>query len=160
MAVNAYCIIEGRPGNSPSKDDAVDILSFSWGASNTATYGAGSSGRESRAGRASLSDVTIMKVADKLTPLLFDDCATGNVLSKVEIIYDKPMGEGQEDYFKIEMEDVLITSVQLSGSSENPTESISFAYEKIKVMYNPEDDEGNLAGFVEKGYDLGTLKPF
>ena len=23
-----------------------------------------------------------------------------------------------------------------------------------------EDDEGNLAGFVEKGYDVGTLKPF
>ncbi len=160
MAVNAYCIIADRPGNSPSKDDAIDILSFSWGASNTATYGAGSSGRESRAGRASLSDVSIMKVTDKLTPLLFDDCATGNVLSKVEIIYDKPMGEGQEDYFKLEMEDVLITSVQLSGSSENPTESVSFAYEKIKVMYNPEDDEGNLAGFVEKGYDLGTLKPF
>jgi type VI secretion system secreted protein Hcp len=160
MAVNAYCIIADRPGNSPSKADAIDILSFSWGASQTATYQSGSSGRESRAGRADCSDVTIMKVTDKLTPLLFDDCVSGNILTKVEIIYDKPMGDGQEDYFKIEMEDVLITSVQLSGSSENPTESISFAYEKIKVCYNPEDNEGNLAGFIEKGFDLGTLKPF
>ncbi|MBI1357722.1 MAG: hypothetical protein GC160_25550, partial [Acidobacteria bacterium] len=66
MAVNAYCIIADRPGNSPSKADAIDILSFSWGVSQTATYQAGSSGRESRAGRASLSDVSIMKVADKL----------------------------------------------------------------------------------------------
>jgi type VI secretion system secreted protein Hcp len=160
MAVNAYCIIDGRPGNSPSKKDAVDILSFSWGCANTATYGAGSSGRESRSGRASLSDVVIMKVTDKLTPLLFDDCASGDVIAKVEIIYDKPMGDQQEDYFKIEMEDVIVTSVQLSGSSENPTESVSFAYEKIKIMYNPESDEGKLEGFVEKGYDLGALKPF
>jgi type VI secretion system secreted protein Hcp len=160
MAVNAYCIIADRPGNSPSKPDAVDILSFSFGASQTATYGTGSSGMESRAGRADLADVNILKVADKLTPLLFDDCVTGNILSKVEIIYDKPMGDQQEDYFKIEMEDVIITSIQLSGSAENPTESIAFAYEKIKVMYNPEDDEGNLQGFVEKGYDLSKLAPF
>ncbi|MBI1358647.1 MAG: hypothetical protein GC160_30300, partial [Acidobacteria bacterium] len=97
---------------------------------------------------------------DKLTPLLFDDCATGNVLTKVEIIYDKPMGDQQEDYFKIELEDVIISSIQVSGSSENPTESVSFAYEKIKVSYNPESDEGKLEGWVDKGFDVGTLKPF
>ena len=33
-----------------------------------------------------------MKVLDKTSPLLFDDCVTGNYLKKVDIIYDKPMG--------------------------------------------------------------------
>ncbi len=33
MAVNAYLIIDGRPGPSTSKKDAIDILSFSFGAS-------------------------------------------------------------------------------------------------------------------------------
>ena len=159
MAVNAYLVIDGRPGPSTSKKDAIDILSFSFGASQTAVIGAGSSGGEARSGRASVSDVTIMKVLDKVSPLLFDDCVTGNFLKKVDIIYDKPMGDNQEDYFKIHMEDALITSIQLSGSSENPVESISFAFSKVKVSYNPEE-EGALKGFIDKGFDVLKLKPW
>jgi type VI secretion system secreted protein Hcp len=159
MAVNAYLVIDGRPGPSTSKQDAIDILSFSFGASQTAVIGAGSSGGEARSGRANVSDVTIMKVLDKTSPLLFDDCVTGNYLKKVDIIYDKPMGDSQEDYFKIHMEDALITSIQLSGSSENPVESISFAFSKVKVSYNPEED-GALKGFIDKGFDVLKLKPW
>jgi type VI secretion system secreted protein Hcp len=159
MAVNAYLVIDGRPGPSTSKKDAIDILSFSFGASQTAVIGQGSSGGEARSGRANVSDVTIMKVLDKTSPLLFDDCVTGNYLEKVDIIYDKPMGDSQEDYFKIHMEDALITSIQLSGSSENPVESISFAFSKVKVSYNPEED-GSLKGFIDKGFDVLKLKPW
>src|SRR5882757_4367955 len=132
MAVNAYLIIDGRPGPSTSKSGAIDILSFSFGASQTAVLGAGSSGGEARSGRADVGNVTIMKVVDKVSPLLFDDCVTGNFLKKVDIVYDKPMGDDQQDYYKIHMEDALITSFQHSGSSENPVESISFAFSKIK----------------------------
>jgi type VI secretion system secreted protein Hcp len=159
MAVNAYLMIEGRPGPSTSKEKAIDILSFSFGASQTAVFGPGSSGGESRAGRADVSNVSVMKVLDKTSPFLFDDCVTGNYLESVDIIYDKPMGDQQEDYFKIHMEDALITSIQLSGSSENPVESISFAFAKIKVSYNPELD-GKLQGFIDKGFDVLKLKPW
>ena len=159
MAVNAYLVIDGRPGPSTSKTNAIDILSFSFGATQSAVIGAGSSGGEARAGRANVSDVTIMKVLDKVSPLLFDDCVTGNYLTKVDIIYDKPMGDNQEDYFKIHMQNALITSIQLSGSSENPMESVSFAFSKIKVSYNPEED-GALKGFIDKGFDVLKLKPW
>ncbi len=159
MAVNAYLIIDGRPGPSTSKQDAIDILSFSFGASQTSTIGVGSSGGESRSGRANLSDVSVMKVVDKTSPLLFDDCVTGNYLKKVDIIYDKPMGDQQEEYYKIHMEDALITSIQHSGSNENPMESVTFAYSKIKVSYNPEV-EGSLKGFIDKGFDVLKLKPW
>ena len=159
MAVNAYLIIDGRPGPSTSKENAIDILSFSFGASQTAVIGVGSSGSESRSGRASLHDISIMKVVDKTSPLLFDDCVTGNYLKKVDIIYDKPMGDSQEDYYKIHLEDALITSIQHSGSNENPVESVTFAYSKIKVSYNPEKD-GSLQGFIDKGFDVLKLKPW
>lgn len=159
MAVNAYLIIDGRPGPSTSKEGAIDILSFSFGASQTAVIGVGSSGGEARAGRANLSDVSIMKVVDKVSPLLFDDCVTGNYLKKVDIIYDKPMGDKQEEYYKIHMENALITSIQHSGSNENPMESITFAFSKIKVSYNPEE-KGELKGFIDKGFDVLTLKPW
>jgi type VI secretion system secreted protein Hcp len=159
MAVNAYLIIDGRPGPSTSKQNAIDILSFSFGASMAHVIGVGSSGGESRAGRANLNDLTVMKVADKTSPLLFDDCVTGNVLAKIDLIYDKPMGDAQEDYFKIHLENALITSWQISGSNENPVESISFAFNKVKVSYNPEEN-GSLKGFIDKGFDLLALKPW
>lgn len=159
MAVNAYLKIDGRPGPSTSKQDHIDILSFSFGASQHHVIGPGSSGGESRAGRADISNVSIMKVLDKTSPLLFDDCVTGNYLKTVDLIYDKPTGDQQEDYFKIHMENALITSIQLSGSAENPTESISFAFEKVKVSYNPEEG-GKLKGFIDKGFDVLKLKPW
>jgi type VI secretion system secreted protein Hcp len=159
MAVNAYLIIDGRPGPSTSKKDAIDILSFSFGATQTAVIGPGSSGGEARSGRANVQDVSIMKVVDKTSPLLFDDCVTGNYLNSVDIVYDKPMGDDQQDYYKIHMEDALITSIQHSGSHENPMESVTFAFSKIKVSYNPEED-GSLKGFIDKGFDVLTVKPW
>ena len=159
MAVNAYCIIDGVPGPSTSLSNAIDILSFSFGASNSAVFGPGSSGGESRAGRADVSHVSIMKVLDKTSPTLFADCVTGDYINSVDVQYFKPMGNKQDVYFKIHMEKVIITSVQLSGSNENPTESVSFAFAKLKVSYNPEKD-GKLQGFVDKGWDVEKLIPW
>lgn len=160
MAVNAYLIIDGVEGPSTSKEKAIDILSFSFGATQTQTYQAGSSGKEAKAGRADVSNLTIMKVLDKTSPLLFDHCVSGDILKEVTLFYDKPVKDAQQDYFKVVMTDALITSVQLSGSQENPVESISFGFQKVKVGYAPEKDDGTLDGFVEKGFDMATLKPF
>ena len=156
MAVNAYCIIDGVPGPSTSLSNAIDILSFSFGASNSAVFGSGASGGESRAGRADVSHVTIMKVTDKTSPNLFDACVSGDYINTVDIQYFKPMGNKQDVYYKIHMEKVVVTSVQMSGSNENPTESVSFAFAKVKVSYNPEKD-GKLQGFVDKGWDVEKL---
>ena len=158
MAVNAYLYVDGVTGPSTSKTGFIDVLSFSWGVSQTATYGAGASGKEAKAGRADFSNLTIMKVLDKTTPLLCDHCASGDILKKVYILYDKPVGDSQADYFRIYLGDALITSVQLSGSNENPSESISFAFQQVEIAYKAENDDGTLAGAVPKGYDLETLK--
>jgi type VI secretion system secreted protein Hcp len=157
MAVNAYLVIDSIPGPSTSRTNAIDILSFSFGASNSAVLGAGSSGGEARAGRANFSDITIMKVLDKTSPLLFDSCVNGTFLEKVELLYDKPVGGTPTDYFTILLDNALISSVQLSGSSENPVESVSFAFSKVKVSYNPEED-GAMKGFIDKGFDVLKLE--
>jgi len=150
--------VDGVDGPSTSKENHIDILSFSFGVSQTQTYGAGASGKEAKAGRADFSNVTIMKVLDKTSPLLFDHCASGNILKKVYILYDKPVGDQQQDYFRIWVKDALITSVQLSGSNENPTESVSFAFQAAEVAYKAEKDDGSLDAALGKGFDLATLK--
>lgn len=158
MAVNAYLKIDGVSGPSTSKPDHIDVLSFSWGVSQTAVYGAGASGKEAKAGRADFSNLTIMKVLDKTSPLLADHCASGDILKEVYIVYDKPVGDKQEDYFRIYLKDALITSLQLSGSNENPTESVSFAFQGVEIAYKPEKDDGSLDAAISKGYDLETLQ--
>jgi type VI secretion system secreted protein Hcp len=157
MAVNAYLYVDGVEGPSTSRTGCIDILSFSWGVSQTSTYGAGASGKEAKAGRADFSNLSIMKVLDKTTPLLCDHCATGNILPKVYIVYDKPVGDKQQVYFRIWVKDALITSVQLSGSNENPTESVSFAFQGVEYAYAPEKDDGTLDAAIRKGYDLELL---
>ena len=157
MAVNAYLYVDGVEGPSTSKPGHIDVLSFSWGVSQTAVYGAGASGKEAKAGRANFSDLSIMKVLDKTTPLLCDHCATGDILKKVYLLYDKPVGDKQAPYFRIWIKDALITSVQLSGSNENPTESVSFAFQGVEIAYAPEKDDGTLDAAVRKGYDLELL---
>lgn len=159
MAVNAYLFIDGVQGPSTSRTDHIDILSFSWGVSNTSTYGAGASGKEAKAGRADFSNLSIMKVLDKTSPLLTDHCSTGNILGKVYILYDKPVGDKQQAYFRVWLKDALITSVQLSGSNENPTESVSFAFQGVEIAYAPEKDDGSLDAAIRKGYNLETLTP-
>jgi type VI secretion system secreted protein Hcp len=157
VAVNAYLYVDGVEGPSTSKPGHIDVLSFSWGVSQTAVYGAGASGKEAKAGRANFSDLSIMKVLDKTTPLLCDHCATGDILKKVYLLYDKPVGDKQAPYFRIWIKDALITSVQLSGSSENPTESVTFAFQGVEIAYAPEKDDGTLDAAVRKGYDLELL---
>jgi len=158
MAVNAYLFIDGVDGPSTSKAGHIDVLSFSWGVSQTATYGAGASGKEAKAGRADFSNLSIMKVLDKTSPLLADHCASGDILKKVYLVYDKPVGTAQQDYFRIYLQDALITSLQLSGSNENPTESVSFAFQAVEIAYKAEKDDGTLDAAVPNGYDLETLK--
>jgi type VI secretion system secreted protein Hcp len=158
VAVNAYLYVDGVEGPSTSKPNCIDILSFSWGVSQTSVYGTGASGKEAKAGRADFSNLTVMKVLDKTSPLLADHCASGNILKEVYMIYDKPVGDKQEDYFRIYLKDALITSLQLSGSSENPTESVSFAFQAVEIAYKPEKDDGTLDAAIPKGYDLESLK--
>jgi len=157
VAVNAYLYVDGVDGPSTSKPGCIDVLSFSWGVSQTAVYGTGASGKEAKAGRANFSDLTIMKVLDKTTPLLCDHCATGDILKKVYLLYDKPVGDKQAPYFRIWIKDALITSVQLAGSRENPTAPVSFAFQGVEIAYAPEKDDGTLDAAVRKGYDLELL---
>ena len=51
-------------------------------------------------------------------------CASGEHIKEATLTARKA-GKGQQDYLIVKMNDVLITSVQLSGSSEQPMESVS-----------------------------------
>lgn len=69
---------------------------------------------------------------------------------------------GQQQAFAvITLSDVMISSIQLSGSSggdDTPTESVSLAYAKMKVEYSQQGNDGKLTKAASFEYDLKTSK--
>ena len=108
--------------------------SWSFGVTQTGTMSMGGGGG---AGKASFSDVSIMHAVDKASPVLMTKCATGEHIKEGTLVSRKA-GKGQQEYLIIKMNDILITSVQPSGSSEHPMESVSMNFSKIVLEHAAE----------------------
>jgi type VI secretion system secreted protein Hcp len=154
MAVDFFLQLDGIKGEAKDQGHVgeIKIHSWSWGASQTTSVsGTGGSG----AGKASLSDISIMKDYDKSSPPLFQALLKGNHIKTGVLTAQKSAGEGSgKPFLKISLEEIFVTSVQDSGSSEIPSESISFSYNKIKVEYFTQDETGKMASVTPVNYDL------
>jgi type VI secretion system secreted protein Hcp len=146
--------IEGESTDDKHKGE-LEIQSWSWGATNQGTFGAGGGGG---AGKADFSDITISKYADKSTPKLLKAVATGQHIKNMVLVCRKAGGQ-QQEYLKLTLEDVLISSYHSSaagGSSPVPNESIGLNYAKITYEYKPQKSDGSLEGSITIAYDRHT----
>jgi type VI secretion system secreted protein Hcp len=146
MALDAYLFIEGVKGEATAEGlkDFMEILSYSFGASNPSTVGTGAGG--SGAGKASLSSFNVMKFSETGSAELFQRCCLGQHFPKAKVVLRKATGDGgQASYLEYEFEEVFIDSIQWSGSSggdDRPTESLSFSFGKVTITYYKQDDKG------------------
>jgi type VI protein secretion system component Hcp len=138
-AVNAYLTIPGVVGPSTSVAGAIDILSFSFGATSPTSR---------RATGANCQQLSIMKVVDVTSPTLLAHTLFGVDYPSVTVTYTKPVGAQQQTYFIITLHNASIASVEESGSNENPIESVSFQTTSYTVTYFPENPDGTLGGAV------------
>jgi type VI secretion system secreted protein Hcp len=148
MAVDFFLTLDGIKGESvdDKHKDWIQVLSFSWGASQvTSVAGTGGSG----AGKADLANLSIMKFLDKSTTPLFKALTTGTHIKTGSMEAVKSGGNGKP-FLKVDFKELFVTSIQLSGSSEIPTESVSFSYNEIKTEYSTQDEKGviTVAGSV------------
>ena len=146
--------IKGESTDAKHKDE-IEVLSFSWGVSNTGSIGAGGGGG---AGKATFQDLTIVHNIDKASPLLLKACATGKHLKDATITHRKA-GKDQLEYLIVKMNDVIITSVTHAGASDQPSpESVSLAFAKVDFEYKPQKADGSLDAGVHFKYDLKANK--
>ncbi len=150
--------LDGITGES--KDDKhkgeIDIQSFSWGVANSGSMSFGGGGG---AGKASFQDINITKRADKSTPILMGSCAQGKHIAKGLITIRKAGGK-QEEYYKISLEEILISSVTNSSTPDGtPIETVHMNYSKIKFEYKEQNADGTVGGAVQFGYDVKADKP-
>jgi type VI secretion system secreted protein Hcp len=107
----------------------------------------------------SLSEITVTKITDKATTNLFKEICGGSFFKTGEISITKLIGKEPTPFFKLTMSEVFVSGWSISTGGDSPSESLSLAYNKVKVSYNPEE-EGKLKGFVDAGWDLLVDKPW
>src|SRR5215204_4290662 len=146
--------IKGESLDSKHKDE-IEVLSFSWGLTNGGSIGAGGG---AGAGKATFQDLTIVHTIDKASPLLMKACATGQHLKEATITHRKA-GKGQQEYLIIKMNDVIVTGVSLSDSSDGSSaENVTIAFAKVDLEYKPQKADGSLDAGVHFKYDIKANK--
>ena len=155
-AVDMFIKIKDIDGESVDQDHPnwIDLLSFSWGASNTVSQPTGGGQRE--VGVADISDMTFVKKADKSSPKLFLAVARGDSIDTATVHLTQSFENGNIPFIILDLDDVLVTSYSISGASggDNPTESISLNFVKIKYTYEKLDKTGKSGGKVDAIWDI------
>lgn len=146
MAVDMFLKLEGLDGESRDAKHAgeIDILSWSWGLSNS---GSAHVGGGAGAGKVNVQDISITKWIDKATPDLMSACCDGRHFTKA-ILTVRKAGEKPLEYLIITMEEVLITSISTGGSGgeDRLTENVSLNFAKVGTNYQEQDPKGAAKG--------------
>jgi type VI secretion system secreted protein Hcp len=157
MAFDAFLKLDGIPGESTDAKhkDEIEILSFSWGVSNSgATHSGGGGG----AGKATFQDFNFMSMLQKSSPKIWLACATGEHIKSAVLTLRKAGGDSAgAEFYKVTLTDVLVSSFQESGSEggDLPFDSFSLNYAKIRTDYTLVNQKGALGGTTSAEFDIG-----
>lgn len=157
MAFDAYLKIDGIDGESTSKgmEKQIEIESFSWGLSNSATVGSQSGGISS--GKANIGAFTIVKTVDKSSPNLMLAGCDGSHLKSATVTFRKSTGSsGQKPFEILKFTDCMVSGYQLAGvtgGSDTLRETVSFEFGKVEMEYYTQKSDGSTTKAGNTGWD-------
>ena len=147
MAVDIFIKIGDIKGESQDKahKEEIDVLNWSWGMSQSGNMHMGGGGG---AGKVNIQDLALTKYVDKASPNLMMHCASGKHIDKVTLVVRKAGGESQVEYMKIDLEEVLVTSLSTggSGSDDRLTENVTLNFAQVMVEYQEQKADGSKQG--------------
>lgn len=141
MFLNLGKTIAGETQDSAQKAAGdIDVLAWSWGASNAGSFHAGGGGG---AGKANFQDISITKYLDKASPAILIALAKGSHIPTATLLVRKA-GEGQQKYLEVTMNKVLVTSVSTGGSGgeDRLTENVTLNFAEMKFEYFLQNEKG------------------
>ena len=154
-AVDYFLKIDGISGESTDKTHKaeIEVQSFSFGETQigTASHGGGAG-----AGKVQMQDFHFVTQFSKASPSLFLACATGQHIKKAELFCRKAGGK-QEEFLKITLSDLIVSSYQTGGSGHSdivPTDQISLNFAKLEMEYKEQKADGSVGGATKAGWDL------
>jgi type VI secretion system secreted protein Hcp len=155
-ATNVYLKLDDINGESLDKDHQnwIEVDSFSWGVDNPSSFAIGQGGQATQAHIASL---TINKHCDASSVTLFKACTTGRHINKGTLSCLKLDGDSRVEYLKVELDDIMVSGLQWSGSGGEHLvhEHCSLVFAKFKQSYTLQQDTGaGASGAKDFGYDI------
>lgn len=160
MSFSTFLEILGIDGEAVARgvENQMEIFSFSWGASNPAIV---TTTEGLQPGELSLSTFSLMKRFDSASPRLFEACCAGSVLESATCTMFRT-GDFTEPFLRYVFEEVLVESIQWSGSSggdDVPMESVSLAFRRVAVHYVRSEERGRPGTEHRASWDVNTKSP-
>ena len=145
---DAFLKLDGIKGESADADHKgeIDIVSFSWGATNPSFIGSATGG--AGAGKVQFQQICFVKKADASTPLLVQACAAGQHC-KDGILTVRKAGGTQLEFLKLALKLVFVTDFQQEGNPKGddiPLERVTVTVGSIVVQYQQQGADGKALG--------------
>src|SRR3712207_2516972 len=96
MALDAYLQIDGIKGESTDDKhkDWTECLAVDWGVKQPRSATASTGGGHT-AERCEFDEITLQKLADLSSPILFQTCAAGKTIPKAKLVFMRADGQGE-----------------------------------------------------------------
>lgn len=157
MAGDLFLKLDGIKGEAQDKfhKDEIDILSWSWEATQSGTTHMGSG---SGSGKAKFEDLVFTKYIDKATPALIQHLSTGRHISNGILCVRKAAGASPLEYIKLEVKDLIVTSVSYydNDEDERTVEHISLNFAEYKFIYTEQKPDGSKGAAPEFSWDIAA----
>jgi type VI secretion system secreted protein Hcp len=154
MAVDMFLKINGISGESKdsSHKGEIDVLAWSWGASNSGSTHIGGGGGS---GKVNVQDISITKYIDLSSTSLLQACSKGTHIQDA-ILTIRKAGDTPLEYLVINLSEVMITSISTGGSGgeDRLTENVTLNFAKFKVNYTEQLDTGGKGTTGKFGFDI------
>lgn len=144
--------IKGESTDDKHRDE-IEILSFSWGESQSAGSSSGGGGG---AGKVEFQDFQFTMLVGLATVPLILACATGEHIEE-GLLTARKAGGSQQEFYKITLSDLLVSSYAQGGFAAGdtlPTDSFSLNFAKIEWEYARQKEDGSLDAPIRGGWDL------
>jgi type VI secretion system secreted protein Hcp len=141
MAQAVFLKLTGIDGEATDDkhNNEINVQSWSWGASQQATYQLDGGGT---AGRAQVQDLTFVHNYDKASPNLMMWCCQGKKIDEAVLTQLKAAGDDKIDFLKVTLNDCVVSSVNPSGGGDNlPIETVSINFAKYKIEYTKQKED-------------------
>ncbi|HEY7120302.1 MAG TPA: type VI secretion system tube protein Hcp [Tepidisphaeraceae bacterium] len=140
-SLDMFLQVDGVQGESQDAKhkDAIDILAYSWGADLTSSaVGGGGAG----VGKTTFQEMHFVSRVSQASPKLLEFMATGHHVPSAHLAVVRS-GKSQNEFFDIDLQDVLVSSYQLRTSASGQLiEEYTLSFNKADVEYTPQDAQG------------------
>ncbi len=155
MAVDIFLKIDSIKGDSvdDKHKGEIEVLSWSWGVTQTGTTHSGTGGG---AGKANVHDLNLTKYVDRATPILLKHVMSGVHIKEALLTVRKAGGGKPVEYVKLKMKEAIVTSLSTGGAGhdERLTEQLALNFAIVEFEYTPQKADGQADASIPMTWNI------